>query len=596
MDTVFNDWKKALDDFKGSVEKDLKEIRKHKAEIVLLRQQLSDALTTGKFIRENDKLILSAPEIIIGNVDRNGDLLPDSSSQIIIRGVNINLEGGDPAGEIVSKAPVIRQIAVNPGIDGQEDVAEPISQIVSQARSIIIQANDEEESFSNNFSGISGGVNIHADTILSLNSSVEGETKQQRIEKECSDIDKRKNDVKKVIDTNKKVFESFLKEMNDALKKQQDLLATQDDARSNIDEVLELNETIGSLTSSIYSSFVNYSSSVSTLAELSRREKSFKKQKEKIKKNDDYKKQTTGSSISLTAERINIDSMDGEGNLRTNKGAGIFMNANSVSLASLNKDGKLNEEGEVSLTAMNLNLKTLEAKDLKFEKGKQKSGEYQAKGNVKVQSKNITLESLDYEVKEGELKEKALTADGRLNIRVRKGDISTFDSEGKSAGSVTVNSKKVELKSTDVDKENHSDKSLAQGSSLLLLSEKTFIGAKNKENEGKLVQISSDTIGSFAKTTYEVQQGEKKGVIQLDGGKVALSGDKTAIYGKTTIEAETEIKGALKAPKATIDSVEAKSAFKSPNISDGMSAGGGGGGGSLSPKLQKEEAPKEESK
>jgi hypothetical protein len=41
------------------------------------------------------------------------------------------------------------------------------------------------------------------------------------------------------------------------------------------------------------------------------------------------------------------------------------------------------------------------------------------------------------------------------------------------------------------------------------------------------------------------------------------------------------------------DSIEAKSAFKSPNISDGMAAGAGGGGGSLSAKLQSEDAPEE---
>ena len=38
----------------------------------------------------------------------------------------------------------------------------------------------------------------------------------------------------------------------------------------------------------------------------------------------------------------------------------------------------------------------------------------------------------------------------------------------------------------------------------------------------------------------------------------------------------------------TFDNVEAKSAFKSPNISDGMAAGGGGGG-SISAKLTAEE-------
>jgi uncharacterized spore protein YtfJ len=41
------------------------------------------------------------------------------------------------------------------------------------------------------------------------------------------------------------------------------------------------------------------------------------------------------------------------------------------------------------------------------------------------------------------------------------------------------------------------------------------------------------------------------------------------------------------------DNIEAKSAFKSPNIKDGMGAGSGGGGGKLSTKLKSEDAPKE---
>ena len=105
------------------------------------------------------------------------------------------------------------------------------------------------------------------------------------------------------------------------------------------------------------------------------------------------------------------------------------------------------------------------------------------------------------------------------------------------------------------------------------------------------MQVVSEEIGVFADNTFEAQQGEAKAVVQLDGGKTSLGGDKTQIYGDTTIEAKTEIKDELKAPKATIDHVEAKSSFKSPNIKDGASAGGGGGGGSLSAKLTLEDAP-----
>ena len=63
-------------------------------------------------------------------------------------------------------------------------------------------------------------------------------------------------------------------------------------------------------------------------------------------------------------------------------------------------------------------------------------------------------------------------------------------------------------------------------------------------------------------------------------------------YG-TTINAKAEVKGDLKAPKAVIDNLEAKSSLKSPNISDGMAMPGGGAGGSLSAKLKSEDAPKE---
>jgi hypothetical protein len=72
-----------------------------------------------------------------------------------------------------------------------------------------------------------------------------------------------------------------------------------------------------------------------------------------------------------------------------------------------------------------------------------------------------------------------------------------------------------------------------------------------------------------------------------------VGGSDTQIYGATTINDKTEVKGELKAPKVSGESIEAKSAFKSPNISDGMGAGAGGGGGSLSAKLKAEDAPKE---
>jgi hypothetical protein len=103
----------------------------------------------------------------------------------------------------------------------------------------------------------------------------------------------------------------------------------------------------------------------------------------------------------------------------------------------------------------------------------------------------------------------------------------------------------------------------------------------------------SEEIGAFADKTLEIQQDEGKALVQLEGGNTSLGGSKTQIYGDTTINAKTEVKAELRAPKISGDAIEAKSAFKSPNIKDGMGAGSGGGGGKLSTKLKTEDAPKE---
>jgi hypothetical protein len=145
----------------------------------------------------------------------------------------------------------------------------------------------------------------------------------------------------------------------------------------------------------------------------------------------------------------------------------------------------------------------------------------------------------------------------------------------------------------DVEKEKRTDDKLAEGSTMVLVSEKMFVGAKSKDVKSKKIQAVTEEMGLFAANTLEAQQGEGKAVLQLDGGNAAVGGSQTQVYGETTINGKTEVKDEFKAPKATIDNIEAKSSFKSSNISDGVATPGGGGGGSLSAKLKEEDASKE---
>ena len=338
------------------------------------------------------------------------------------------------------------------------------------------------------------------------------------------------------------------------------------------------------------------------------------------------------------------------------------MVANSVDVSSIDKEGALNKEGRVSITAKNIDMATVGSADLKFDdKGELEKATYTAEGDFTLKSKNITFESIDYEVADkkykekqltddskiklraktievsteasanvevddegkltkvnytsegdiivrsktltvesvdtdienGEAKEKALTAEGKVSIRAEKTDISATDTEGKATGSVSINAKAVSVKSMDVEKEKRTDDKLAEGSTVTIVSEKMYMGAKSKDVKSKKVQVMSEEIGAFADKTLEIQQDEGKALVQLEGGNAAMGGSKTEIYGETTINGKTEVKDEVKAPKITGDSIEAKSAFKSPNISDGMAVGAGGGGGSLSPKLKTEDAPKE---
>ena len=210
-----------------------------------------------------------------------------------------------------------------------------------------------------------------------------------------------------------------------------------------------------------------------------------------------------------------------------------------------------------------------------------------------VRTKNFTVESIDYKAQDGKMTPKEQTKGSIISLRTERLNMLSADIEGKSSGRVDINAKNINLKSMDVDKEKLTDAKLAEGGQMTLVSEKMYVGATSKKAKSKKIQTVSEEIGTFADKTLEIQQGEGKALLQLDGNNVSLGGSKAQFYGETTINGTTEVKSELKAPKITGNTIEAKSSFKSPNISDGMAVGGAGGGGSLSAKLKVEEVNNE---
>ena len=111
MDYIIKDWEKKMSAFESSVEKDLKEIRKCKADIQQMRNEIQREKQGNYFVRDAQRIILSAPEIILGNVDPDGVLYDGAASKIVLRGTDVDLEASGHGGRVETRAASIRQIA-----------------------------------------------------------------------------------------------------------------------------------------------------------------------------------------------------------------------------------------------------------------------------------------------------------------------------------------------------------------------------------------------------------------------------------------------------------------------------------------------------
>ena len=550
----------------------------------------------------------------------------------MLRGTDVDVEASGNGGQVEMRAASIRQIAEDPGSDGHEHVVGVLSEVVSQARQIVIQSDDATGAFSALPSSGGSGVCIHTDSQIEISATQTAESREKQLENRIKELETRKSQLKEQAADHKESFGDLIKEIEELMQKREELVKDDNAIRAKYNEMEEANAELELATESLGEEARSYSAILAMLSETNRLLKCFKDEKSKIKKGDDFKKNATGCAVSILAERIGLASVDGEGNLRDTDGSGIAMTANRVSIAAIEADGKLKEKGQVRIQAKNVEVTTAGTADATYDKGELTKATYEAEGDFTLKSKNITIESVDYEVAdkkrkekqltadskiklraktievstessanvevddEGKLtkanykaegdiivrsktltvastdndlendetKEKALTAGGTITIRAEKMDLAATDTEGKATGSVSINAKDVSLKSMDTDKESHDDKELAAGSTILIVSETMNVGAKSKDMKSKKVETMSEEISVAADKTLEHSQGDGKASVKLADGKATVEAS------KTQIGCDTEVKGEVKAPKATIDKVQVNQSFKSPNITDGM--------------------------
>lgn len=581
----FTNWQTALEDFQKSVEKDLEEIRKQKSEIQQMKAEIINRLDQGQYIRDNNRVIISAPEIIIGNVDKSGTLW-NGCSQVTIRANEINLEGVGSGttgiGTIVSRAASIQQIAVDPGSDGMESVVKPTSEIVSQAQSITLRGETAEDFFPTGAPRSSKGIFLSTDGQIGINATKPCETLKKQLENQEKSLKTIISDLTKEMNNAKSETSSLITQLNSIAEKNT-MNADDISTRTNFLDIDELQEEFQHVSFTLYTSMTRYFNVLSRLAEANRQLNSIKEQKEAAGQlQSSFKEKSTDTFISLRSENISLTSTDGDGNLRTNDGAGIGLAGKEIRFTSYGNDGALIKDSNIYMGSQDVEINTANPKIA------DKNTDLPAEGSVRVVSKAIQVEAVDYETKDDKTEEKSLTQEGSFTLRAEKINLNATDTEGKATGTIAANAKTVEVKAMDVDKEKRTDKELAAGSSLLLLAEKVYAGARDKKTRSKSVQVASDKVGLFGDTTVELQQ-DGKAILQLSGGNAALSGSKTTLYGEMTSQGKTTFKSDVSAGTVEMKNLKVDSSFKTPYTTEGVSVPGAPSTAKLSAKLSEEE-------
>ena len=650
-DTVFSDWLSALSNLQASVSKDLAEIRKQKAEIQQLKTDVFNKVAQGKFIRDDQRLVLSAPEIIIGNVDASGILYNEGGS-ITLRGQRVGLEGVGENGMVDSRAATIAQIAVDPGPDGVEEVVRNRSAVISQAKNITLQSNDAEKDgyFACQPQTVgSAGLRIHADECIEIDATVSSDSRSSQISDQLKNLSGAVTGLTLDSTSAMATATALVGEMEALMALQDPLNLDELTMRTTVAELDELTQQFNSLMPSVYRALEKAVASMSKLAETNRRIKELQKEQTKLTSAQaTFKDKSTDAVLRVNAEQMFFRSVDGDGNIRTNPEASISMQTGKVDITTMKSDGSLIDDSYVRIATHDVSISTVNTK-LKDDG----TADYTTEGSVRVATKDATFTAMDYSTdklnaqtkdsrfsvrmenmsfvshdvggnttgsfyvsaekenhqsydKDGNsigsfdvlskdmqlyAEDKEGTAIGSLKVKTENMTLVSADKSGKAIGQFSLNSKDVFVKSMDTD-DKGVDKSLAAGGNMVLVAEKMFVGRTDKDNTSKELQISSDKTGIYGTTTAEMQQGEAKAVVQLDGGNVAVGGSKATFYGDNTVNGKTDFKGDVTAPKLAADNLEAKTSFKSKNISDGIAVPGAPSSAKISAKLKEADAPK----
>lgn len=550
MDLIFKEWQKKLADFESSVKKDLAEIRKCKAEIQKMKQETEFEKRRGRYIHDEERLILSAPEIIIGNVDDSGVHFDGTGSVVTVRGSQVNVQGIGKGGQVLTRSQSIRQIAEDPGCDGLEHVVGTRSEIVSQARHIVLHSQADEGVFSEEPAYPKGatGVRIHADEKIEIDASVSEENRKEQLLMLYEKLKRDQIELEEKSARHKTSLGLMVTLMEKLLDDKKKMGEKDKAVRACYEDMEQLNGQIEELSLSLSEEVCCYADVLSVLSETSRQLKSVETQQKKVKDAEKFKKESTGASVAVTGEVINIESRDGDGRLRENPEAKIQVMSRMMELLALKDDHSQMDDGQVTLAAKTVVVDQQDFKNAKYDdNGKLESADYPVEGTFAVKAKNIFVGAINQELKDGVIRDKEQGKDGRITLQAQHIDVDTskvqntdYDKDGNQTkgeyladGEVTINSKTITVGAVDSDydaKEPHlrKEKALTEGASIKLRSECMTLDASTTDGKATgIVNLNAKNVNLLSMDFGENSQSlAEKGKIQATAERIYLGESK----------------------------------------------------------------------
>lgn len=519
--------KEEIDKLFKETTKEIDKLRNLKKDIILMRNEIKLTQSVGKVVNDPTRLVLSAPEVVIGDVDSYG--VARNDGRLVLRAGSISIEATN---EVTIRAPRIKTVAVNPGPDGEEDCLDSVSSITMQARSIAMDADMAPnmkffpsapiQSVPGTITlSATSGINFNADNTnkksMAENIKKKSETESQKAKKTAEEAQKKLENLFKIY--YKSGLPNPLANLGDVAKLMKAIGSEPD--YETPQEKWEKNEQVLQEIKTNIDTYLR-----STLA--------YKSETIRAENMGEYKEPDKKKDMPF----VNMQA----GQVRVNGGTDISMYAANIKMAAFAKDSK---NGHIALNAENIELNTA------LQTTENDKTVIAPQGSVSVVTKTMNINAMKAEAENNTVKNTELIKDSKLNIAVETVNISTNDHEGKGKGKVVVTSKETILQAEDMDKEGK-PATLTANSSIIATAKKVAIGGENNDEKKMAdeVKIEAKAIKAIGQESVDITQKGKDATATLSvkGQAFTLKGDKLESETKdATIKANIKLNGEVEA-------------------------------------------------